>query len=431
MITMRQENGTKTKYPGIYSLSDGTFRIVAKAVAPKTGRARFKERYTREVDPAMTQNAAVAHRAELIDQIKTDLTASGTSTRIPRLETLCRSSWITFVTENVNSEDRAAKLSRVIETHILKRWGSYFIDKITVPEIDAWVRDLTTNYCPETIRHHVGLFRRILGKARGQYQLMPIDWDLITLPAVTNEHAMKNRLNAEQIAMVLPIIVEQYPFYAPMIFALYTLGLRYCHVAAMRWEKLTSNGVIAIEETYDVSANVFSPVDQRKKAPPVIALEPRTLELVRWHRRYLTRRNHPGIKTGLLFPSEAGTRPVGNDQLNDVWREVQVLAGIDRPVTVHGIRHSFHDLARQQGVPDAVVKAMAGRAGAEVAQRGQDKHLHYSRGVTVEEMRQASMALMQLVPSGPVAGPKSRGGGRDGSGRGRELDDEPAVATGP
>jgi hypothetical protein len=44
----------------------------------------------------------------------------------------------------------------------------------------------------------------------------------------------------------------------------------------------------------------------------------------------------------------------------------QVLAGIDRPVTVHGIRHSFHDLARQQGVPDAVVKAMAGRAGAEV-----------------------------------------------------------------
>jgi hypothetical protein len=122
------------------------------------------------------------------------------------------------------------------------------------------------------------LFRRIVGKACGQYQLMPIDWDLITLPAVTNEHAMKNRLNAEQIAMVLPIIVEQYPLYAPMIFTLYTLGLRYCHVAAMRWEKLTADGVIAIEETYDVSANVFSPVDPRKKASPVIALEFRTLE---------------------------------------------------------------------------------------------------------------------------------------------------------
>ncbi|HEX8109343.1 MAG TPA: hypothetical protein VF516_16535 [Kofleriaceae bacterium] len=50
---------------------------------------------------------------------------------------------------------------------ILKRWGSYFIDKITVPEIDAWVPDLTTNYSPETIWHHVGLFRRIVGKARG------------------------------------------------------------------------------------------------------------------------------------------------------------------------------------------------------------------------------------------------------------------------
>jgi hypothetical protein len=40
-----------------------------------------------------------------------------------------------------------------------------------------------------------------------------------------------------------------------MIFVLYTLGLRYCHVAAMRWERLSSDGVIAIEETYDVSAN--------------------------------------------------------------------------------------------------------------------------------------------------------------------------------
>jgi integrase len=223
---------------------------------------------------------------------------------------------------------------------------------------------------------------------------------------------------------------DRYPFYAPMIFALYTLGLRYCHVAAMRWEKLTSDGVLALEETYDVSANVFSPVDQRKKAPPVIALEPRTLELVRWHRRYLTRRNHPGLKTGLLFPSEAGTRPVGNDQLNDVWREVQVLAGIDRPVTVHGIRHSFHDLARQQGVPDAVVKAMAGRSGAVVAQRGSDKHLHYSRGVTVEEMRQASMALMQLVPTGPVAAQKGRNRGRDERGRDRNSDEERLAATG-
>jgi hypothetical protein len=53
-------------------------------------------------------------------------------------------------------------------------------------------------------------------------------------------------------------------------------------------------------------------------------------------------------------------------------------------------------------VPDAVVKAMAGRAGTDVAARGQDKHLHDSWGVTVEEMRQASMALMELIPTEPT-----------------------------
>ena len=154
-----------------------------------------------------------------------------------------------------------------------------------------------------------------------------------------------------------------------------------------------------------------------------------TLELVRRHRRYLMQRNHPGIETGVLFPSEAGTRPVGNDQLNDIWREAQVMARIECPVTIHGIRHSFHDLARQQRVPDAVVKAMAGRSGAEVAQRGSDKHLHYSRGVTVEEMRDASMALMRLVPTEPIAGPKSRDEGRDCDGRDRNSDEESAVSV--
>jgi hypothetical protein len=64
---------------------------------------------------------------------------------------------------------RAAKLAKVIETLILRWWGEHFIDKITVPEIDAWVRSLAADYVPESIRHHVGLFRRIVGKARGQY----------------------------------------------------------------------------------------------------------------------------------------------------------------------------------------------------------------------------------------------------------------------
>jgi hypothetical protein len=79
----------------------------------------------------------------------------------------------------------------MVETHILRRWGEHVIDKINnVPDIDAWVRSLTADYGPEAIRHHVGLFRRIVGKARGQYQLPPIDWDLITLPTVDNEHAV-------------------------------------------------------------------------------------------------------------------------------------------------------------------------------------------------------------------------------------------------
>jgi hypothetical protein len=106
------------------------------------------------------------------------------------------------------------------------------------------------------------------------------------------------------------------------------------------------------------------------------------------------------------------------------------MAGIDRPTSVHGLRHTFHDLSRQCGVPDAVVMAMAGRAGTQVAVRGQAKHLHYSRGVTVEEMRQASIALMQLVPTEPSAVLRGRDLSRDGLGRDRNSDDERLATTG-
>lgn len=85
--------------------------------------------------------------------------------------------------------------------------------------------------------------------------------------------------------------------------------------------------------------------------------------------------------------------------------QAQVQAGIAEPetVTLHGLRHTFHDVARQHGVPDAVVKAMAGRAGSQVVrERGQGTHLHYSQGVTVDEMRQASIAVMSVVPTRPV-----------------------------
>lgn len=54
---------------------------------------------------------------------------------------------------------------------------------------------------------------------------------------------------------------------------------------------------------------------------------------------------------------------------------------------------------------------------------------HYSWGVTVEEMRQASMALMQLVPTEPSGEQNRRDLGRDGRGRDRDSDDERPAAT--
>ena len=53
-------------------------------------------------------------------------------------------------------------------------------------------------------------------------------------------------------------------------------------------------------------------------------------------------------------------------------------------------------------VPDAI-KGHGRPCRAGMAQRSQDQRRRDSRGVTVEEMGQASIALMRLVPTGPIA----------------------------
>jgi hypothetical protein len=48
------------------------------------------------------------------------------------------------------------------------------------------------------------------------------------------------------------------------------------------------------------------------------------------------RRTTHGLATGLLFSSEARTRPIGNDSLDDVWPEAQIKAEQQRTVTAAG-----------------------------------------------------------------------------------------------
>jgi hypothetical protein len=51
--------------------------------------------------------------------------------------------------------------------------------------------------------------------------------------------------------------------------------------------------------------------------------------------------------------------------------------------------------------------------------------------VTIEEMRQASIAVMSVVPTWPGGSAKSRDAGRDERGRDRTSDDESVVTVSP
>lgn len=342
----------------------------------------------------------------MASQIETGASASRAPTDTPRLATLCGSSWIQFLVANVERVRAARLIGQQVEQQLLPRWGEYFIDKIDVAEIDTWVRELEGEYVPTTVRRFVGLLRRILAKARGQYGLPPLDWSLVSLPKVTDEHAKKNRLSVDDIVKALQVVLAEFPFYAPFFCTLYSTGLRYCHVAAMRWAKLSPKGIVTLDEAFEYKTQTFVPISSRKRAPGEIKLEDFTLKLVRQHRKTLMSEGHPGLKSGLLFPAEQSEElPIANQQANEIWQRAQKKAEIEKPITVHGIRHTFHDVARKRLVDVATVKAMAGHT-------NDARHFLYSQGVDIEERAEASRLVMAVV-FGDGSDAESRDASRD------------------
>jgi integrase len=121
---------------------------------------------------------------------------------------------------------------------------------------------------------------------------------------------------------------------------------------------------------------------------------------------------HPGLASGLVFPTQAG-RPHRGTPLGPVLRAACERVEIGIRFTPHGLRRTWNNLARR--VADGmVVRAMIGHADEAMTE-------HYSR-VGVEEKRTAARAVADLFQA-PV---ERQNVSQDVSG----ADSEPAGAPG-
>jgi len=382
--------GEKTDEAGVYRRDDGRLMVVATAKDPDKGKVVQRQRTLKK---GKTLEDAIQVREDLKTEIRTP---EAPPRAVTTLEDYC-TRWIKRKAKRVKPKT-AKTYAKALGDYVLPvevvvdgdrmEIGQIPVDRFCREHVLQWVEwaeeqtvdDDGTPYATSTTRKWWRPFRSVIKDLHAD-GLIGRDHSLRVDPPETGRRGVRQEsaLTLDQMHSLEQAALEvARPRHAEICTLVHT-GMRTGELWALHWTDIDQSEK-AIHIHRSVSSGQLTDTTKSSRDREVPLFDP-VAEAISDHRERMMRDQHPGLGSGLVFPSQVGSvRTPGS--LRKALAATAEAAGIDRSVSPQLIRKSVVTVLRDKGVPAMAAKALVGHADETI-----QEHYYSATGETPELAR--------------------------------------------
>ncbi len=374
---MGRQRMKSTRFPGVYRLPDGALVVRAVVLTPD-GKQVSRTRTL----PAQTSETAAAQMAlQFRAEVEAELIAVADKPLLRQADLTVTDFAYSWLKDKV----KAIRPSVAVQyegalSKILPLLGKRQIRDITRRDIAEWVawaqvQQRTVGkgpnarlepYSQPTLRAWWRVLRLMMYDAIDDLHL-PHNPILRVPPPKVAVGLKRERgtLSLKDVQALLASAKQFVPQRFAEIATMVLTGMRAGEVYALHWTDIDFP-----KEAIEVQRSHWKGHEGPTKTddPRIVPLHAELAEILQEHRQYMVREQHPGLKSGLVFPSDFG----GYRVPQSIYSAMDVAvegAGISIHVTPQVLRRTFNTLMMLSGTDRITLRAMMGHSSEEMTRR--------------------------------------------------------------